>query len=322
MVSEEEKPVLDIPEDQNPATMKQRIGSGSFAVAPPPPLNVLDQSKLAENWKTWKQTFDDFSILSNLQGQSHERQLAMFRYSLGEKARSILNTLNVSKEDLKNPSAVIEAFERYCLGYSNETFERFKFFKRDQLQGESIDQYVTCLKEISRSCNFCNCMRESLIRDRIILGVAEETTTKRLIKCRQLTLEQCINICRGEEAAGLRMQHLGLQKGEAELNSLEQKRSSPCSFCGLRHQPSKEKCPAWGKTCAKCKKLNHFARQCRSVPVQSVEQAGDTEKEEFMLNGVHQNPRCPALWAEVLVCGRPRRFQLDSGAAVNIIPLD
>jgi hypothetical protein len=35
-----------------------------------------------------------------------------------------------------------------------------------------------------------------------------------------------------------------------------------CSKCGIKHDQNK--CPAEGKTCAKCKKLNHFARMCKS----------------------------------------------------------
>jgi hypothetical protein len=34
------------------------------------------------------------------------------------------------------------------------------------------------------------------------------------------------------------------------------------SKCGIKHDQNK--CPAEGKKCAKCKKLNHFARMCKS----------------------------------------------------------
>ena len=36
-----------------------------------------------------------------------------------------------------------------------------------------------------------------------------------------------------------------------------------CKFCGHEHPPEKKKCPAWGKTCKKCKQKNHLPR---SVP--------------------------------------------------------
>ena len=37
-----------------------------------------------------------------------------------------------------------------------------------------------------------------------------------------------------------------------------------CWNCGYRHDHSKELCPAFGKTCNKCSKKNHFAAKCRS----------------------------------------------------------
>ena len=35
-----------------------------------------------------------------------------------------------------------------------------------------------------------------------------------------------------------------------------------CSKCGVKHEQNK--CPAEGKIYEKCKKLNHFARACKS----------------------------------------------------------
>ena len=36
-----------------------------------------------------------------------------------------------------------------------------------------------------------------------------------------------------------------------------------CQFCGLEHDLGKrENCPAFGRTCNKCDKKNHFAKVC------------------------------------------------------------
>ena len=308
MVSEETKPVLT----------GQQSGTNLLNIRPPGPLDVADPRKLAENWRLWRQSYEDFVLLTNLQQESRERRLAMFRYSLGEAARNVLNNLTFApNEDPSDPIAVMTIFERHCLGQANETFERFQFFKRDRKAAESVDQYVMALKDLARSCNFCQCMSDSLLRDRIILGIGDEQTTKRLLKCRQLTLSQCINICRSEEAAELRMRHLDGERIDVDLNSLETGEFVKCSFCGRRHERRKEKCPAWGKTCTKCHKANHFAKECRSIPIKSIE-----PEEEFALNGVHGSSNSTILWAELLVCGKRRRFQVDSGAAVNIIYID
>ena len=35
-----------------------------------------------------------------------------------------------------------------------------------------------------------------------------------------------------------------------------------CANCGNKHP--KQKCPAFGRQCNKCKKFNHYAKMCRS----------------------------------------------------------
>ena len=76
---------------------------------------------------------------------------------------------------------------------------------RNQEEQESIDAYVTVLRNLAKSCNFCDCMCDSLIRDRIILGVNNNAIRKKLLQVRGLTLNQCIDTCRSNEATTSQM---------------------------------------------------------------------------------------------------------------------
>ena len=76
---------------------------------------------------------------------------------------------------------------------------------RNQEEQESIDAYVTVLRNLAKSCNFCDCMRDSLIRDRIVLGVNNNAIRKKLLQVRGLTLNQCIDTCRSNEATTSQM---------------------------------------------------------------------------------------------------------------------
>ena len=40
---------------------------------------------------------------------------------------------------------VLKKFEERCVPARNETYERFVFFKREQLPSESLDSYTTAL---------------------------------------------------------------------------------------------------------------------------------------------------------------------------------
>jgi hypothetical protein len=46
--------------------------------------------------------------------------------------------------------------------------------------------------------------------------------------------------------------------------------NSKCNYCGRAKHQSKDQCPAKGKTCNKCQKLNHFGSVCRSAQGNNV----------------------------------------------------
>ena len=73
-----------------------------------------------------------------------------------------------NEPDSKIFQNVLEKFDEYTLGQTNETYEQYVFNSRIQEEQESIDAYVTVLRNLAKSCNFCDCMRDSLIRDRIV----------------------------------------------------------------------------------------------------------------------------------------------------------
>jgi len=73
------------------------------------------------------------------------------------------------------------------------------FNSRDQKEGEAIDAYVGQLRTLAQSCNFCTCLNDTLIRDRIVLGIRDGGTRKRLLRQGKLTLQKCIEIAKSDE---------------------------------------------------------------------------------------------------------------------------
>lgn len=57
--------------------------------------------------------------------------------------------------------------------------ERFKFNKRNQKEGESVNSYVVELKRLSTHCEFGTFLLKAL-RDRLVCGLRSETTQKKL----------------------------------------------------------------------------------------------------------------------------------------------
>lgn len=102
----------------------------------------------------------------------------MFLYSVGPAAVRIYNGLDMSEEDHKSLSAIIKALEEDCLGETIEMYEQYVFNSRNQKDGETIEEYITEVCTLAQSCNFCACLQDMLIQDRIVLGISDTAARK------------------------------------------------------------------------------------------------------------------------------------------------
>ena len=69
-----------------------------------------------------------------------------------------------------------------------------------QEPGEKVAHFVTALRSLAQTCDFQD-IKDSLIRDRIVLGVADQRLTKRLLTAEDPDLRNASEICRSEDVA-------------------------------------------------------------------------------------------------------------------------
>lgn len=73
-------------------------------------------------------------------------------------------------------------------------YERYTFNKREQEVNETIDRYAAALRTLVKTCKFEGL--EEMIRDRIVLGIRDNCTQKKLLQEKGLDLQRCVDICR------------------------------------------------------------------------------------------------------------------------------
>lgn len=71
----------------------------------------------------------------------------------------------------------------HCMGA--EALEFFNGMSFDNAQEREklesiVNAYVARLRTLSQTCNFCECIRELLIHDRIVLGIQNPQTRERV----------------------------------------------------------------------------------------------------------------------------------------------
>ncbi len=105
-----------------------------------------------------------------------------------------------------------------------------------------------------------------------------------------------------------------------------------CGYCGNKRHVDRFHCPAKGKVCKVCGKLNHFAKVCRSnceKTVHAISQEGSDQLEEcdeLFIDSVTQSKQSSDMeQAFVNIKIGPKqheiKFKLDTGSSANVIPL-
>ena len=107
-------------------------------IQPPTGLKLSAKDK-AVNWKVYKQQWENYSIVAQLDKQTEEYRVALFLYSVGPDAVKIYNSFDLSDDNRRKLSEIIKQFDNFAIGETNETYERYVFNSRDQKEGESID---------------------------------------------------------------------------------------------------------------------------------------------------------------------------------------
>ena len=97
----------------------------------------------ATNWKVYKQQWENYAIVSQLDKQPEEYCVALFLYSIGTEAVKTYNSFDMTEENRRKLSEIMIEFDKYAIGETNETYERYMFNSRNQKEGECINRYVT-----------------------------------------------------------------------------------------------------------------------------------------------------------------------------------
>ncbi|CAC5382216.1 unnamed protein product [Mytilus coruscus] len=255
-------------------------------------------------------------------------------YVIEQEGRDICNTLNIQEGDKGKIGPLFTHFERYCIPRKNVTMERYKFNTRVQGKSESIDQFVTDLRNMTQNCAF-GTITEELVRDRIVCETNSERVKERLVRDDELTLAKAILACRADEESKRQIKTFkedetvhALKRRPRYQNQLRRKEDQKfsCGKCGIQHE--KRNCPAYGKKCRKCNKLNHFQKCCRSKRkvhgLEECESNSDSNQDEFFVGSVTEKRKTEIVGDECFttykVQGRNIKFKVDTGAQVNILP--
>ena len=206
------------------------------------------------------------------------RKKAMLLHYVGEDVCDIFDTLTVpapepdTNGDVYKSAvkAISDHFEpQKCVDHHD--VHVYNFRKEAQRPNEKTSEFYTRLQLLARKCEFTDVNLE--IKRQLIQTTTSARIRRKAIE-QGLNLDQILKYARAMEMADDQaaeieteqsnaIRHRSVTKTHYPKPQSETDHSSKCGLCGGSY-PHKYQCPAKGKRCLVCDKLNHFAKICRS----------------------------------------------------------
>ena len=243
------------------------------------------------------------------------RQVCTLLYCIGEEAKAVLASTGLTEDERKVYDTVLAKLDGY-FQMRRVIFERARFNRRNQQEGESDEKYITDLYTLSDNCNYGD-LREEMIRDRLVVGIRDAALSQQLQLDAELTLEKAKTKIRQREAVREQQKALSAPPlNSADLEQLHSRRyttpanrgqrrpinirsgwksqqkdippNKQCTRYGRKPHP-REQCPAKDATCHRCNKKGHYGVQYLSKRKQVSEVEGGVDSAFLREVGPEQN---------------------------------
>ncbi len=293
-------------------------------------------ASLATRWDKWLSDFEMYILASGITDPKRKRALLL--YQAGSRVREIFRSLPDTGDDEAYDTAK-QRLKEYFDPQKNRRYEVYCFRQTVQQPNETLDTFHTRLRRLAETCEFNDVQFE--IEQQIIIGGTSSRIRKRALRDPQFALKDMLLEGRRDEQSSYQVKDIESKDAkDAETNKItslpgQMSKQQTCRNCG-RNYPHEGRCPATGKECRKCGKLNHFANVCRSSakkqtrrprkqnhrsirPLQQEQNnssASDSDESYlYTLNNTCTNN----VNVKVTIDGVSFKTMVDTGASINVI---
>ena len=215
-----------------------------------------------------------------------------------ELRKTLFDLLGSSLQTL-DEDGLLEKIRSVAVIGKNKAVHRKEFYEIHQAPDEPINRFVAKLRSKAERCNFTqkcskndcdqsNNYGDEMVKDQMVCGLYDKDIQQEVLaKDKQLsTFEETYSLIEAYELGKQAKSQLddrssseiNASRSQYKKNQSKQTKNVPsggeqdvlnvltCPGCGTtKHngQPRDKKCPAWGKKCGGCGRLNHFLRGCQ-----------------------------------------------------------
>ena len=291
-----------------------------------------------EEWPRWIRKFERFRLASGLSEKEEASQVNALIYTMGDDADDILGSLGLSEEDKGKYDVVKDKFQAHFVKNINVIYERAKFNRRCQHEGETVDQFVTALHTLAEHCSY-GPLKEEMIRDRLVVGLRDGNLSLKLQMDPKLTLKTAVATASQNEMVRKQQSTVRPAEQPPNIDLVVYKKQYPqqgrlvqptqpnkfktCDRCGKSPSHSRQECPAREAICHRCSKKGHYSVVCRTAgSIRMVQYSPVREDVDEFLGAIETESTAPnKSWTvPILLNGISFDFKIDTGADVTVIP--
>ena len=213
-----------------------------------------------ESWESYIERLEQYVVL---QGTANDKKVSALLTFMGPKTyQRLKDLLSPQKPSEKNYQQIVKVLSKHLTPKRITIAERFKFSKRDQLDGESINNYVAALRKLSATCNYGE-FSDDALTERFVCGLRSRVIQNRLLTEADLSFSTAIQLANNlqqasMESASIQSSCAGFSE-PAQLNKL----ARGCYRCNGRGHGADD-CFIKNFQCHLCGKVGHLKRACKS----------------------------------------------------------
>eukprot|EP00112_Aurelia_sp_Birch-Aquarium-sp1_P009823 Seg2131.1 transcript_id=Seg2131.1/GoldUCD/mRNA.D3Y31 product="putative protein K02A2.6" protein_id=Seg2131.1/GoldUCD/D3Y31 len=160
-----------------------------------------DPTTVGARWKKWKRAFDFFVVGKAITNVAQKKALLLHCGGMGMQDIYYTFPETEAEEGEDAFTVAVRLLDQYFSPQINVPYERHLIRNTNQMPSETIDQYVTRLRQRAEYCEFGTSTGEQ-IRDQVIEKCLSHALRRKLLeKGRTLTFEQLQNTARALEAS-------------------------------------------------------------------------------------------------------------------------
>ena len=158
-------------------------------------IEPFDES--VENWTSYVERLEEYFKVNKV---DNNMKVSALLSLVGGKTYSLLRNLTLPDKPADKNVDIVKLLKEHLSPKPSIIAERFRFHRRQQQEGESVNEYVAVLKKLAEHCEFGENLNDTL-RDRLVCGLKDEQIQKQLLSKSTLTLPKATEIAVAMETA-------------------------------------------------------------------------------------------------------------------------